>query len=100
MHTPEHLRIERVQTGVRIEKRMLKVLKALAEYHDITLGELLEAIILHAFEGKSPFPDEGLKKIAVLKEVYNMDYGASASHHLIEDDEMSTCGGADVKRDD
>jgi hypothetical protein len=48
--TPEFL-VERVQTGVRIEKRLLKVLKAFAEYHDITLGDLLEGIVLHAFDG-------------------------------------------------
>ena len=78
------IKIQRVQTGVRIEKRMLKVLKALAEIHDITLGNLLEGIILHSFEGKSPFHDEGLQKIAALKEIYGMDYNASASHHLVE----------------
>jgi hypothetical protein len=43
--------IERVQTGVRMEKRLLKVLKALAAYHDMTLGDLLEGIVLHAFDG-------------------------------------------------
>jgi predicted DNA-binding ribbon-helix-helix protein len=47
--------IERVQTGVRMEKRLLKVLKALAEFHDLTLGDLLEGIVLHAFDGKSAF---------------------------------------------
>ena len=44
--------VERVQTGVRMEKRMLKVLKAVAEQKDMTLGDLLEGIVLHAFEGK------------------------------------------------
>jgi hypothetical protein len=86
MEKVEKIKIQRVQTGVRIEKRMLKVLKALAEVHDITLGDLLEVIVLHAFEGKSPFHDEGLKKIAALKGIYGMDYDASASHHLIEND--------------
>lgn len=85
MEENEQIVIQRVQTGVRLEKRMLKVLKALAEYHDITLGDLLEAIVLHAFEGKSPFHDQGLKKIAALKEIYDMDYGSSASHLLFED---------------
>jgi len=47
--------VERVQTGVRLEKRMLKVLKAVAEQKDMTLGDLLEGIVLHAFEGKVPF---------------------------------------------
>jgi predicted DNA-binding ribbon-helix-helix protein len=80
------IKIERVQTGVRIEKRMLKVLKALAEYYEISLGDLLEGIILHAFEGKSPFHDETLELIETLKEVYGMDFDASASHHFIEEE--------------
>ena len=47
--------VERVQTGLRMEKRLLKVLKALAEFHDLSLGDLLEGIVLHAFDGKAPF---------------------------------------------
>jgi hypothetical protein len=81
------LRVERVQTGVRIEKRMLKVLKALAEYLDLSLGDLLEGIVLHAFEDKSAFSPEILERIAALKMVYDMDYDASASHRLFEQDE-------------
>jgi hypothetical protein len=75
----------RVQTGVRIEKRMLKVLKALAEYFDITLGDLLEGIVLHAFEGKSAFDEQTRQQIAALKKVYGMDYDATASHNLFEE---------------
>jgi len=78
--------VERIQTGMRIEKRMLKVLKALAEYFDISLGDLTEGIVLHAFEGKSPFDEETLQQIEALKQVYNMDYDASASHHFVEDE--------------
>ena len=92
MEKVEPIKIQRVQTGVRIEKRMLKVLKALAEVHDITLGDLLEAIVLHDFEGGSPFHDEGLKKIAALKEIYGMDYDASARHHLVENDQHASTG--------
>jgi hypothetical protein len=76
--------VERVQLGVRIEKRMVKVLKGLAEYHDISLGDLLEGMILHAFENKTPFSEETLQRIAQLKEVYGMNYGASASHRFID----------------
>src|SRR5260370_18109223 len=76
--------VERVQTGVRVEKRMVKVLKALAEYLDITLGDLLEGITLHAFESKTPFSEETLQRIAQLKEVYGMDYDVSASHRFTE----------------
>src|SRR5262245_5843157 len=76
--------IERVQIGARMEKRMVKVLKGLAEYLDLSLGDLLEGIVLHAFESKSPFSEETLRRIAQLKQVYGMDYGASASHRLTE----------------
>jgi hypothetical protein len=82
---PPILRVERVQTGVRIEKRLLKVLKALAEFFEISLGDLLEGIVLHAFEGKSPFDEETQQRIAILKEVYGLDYDASHSHRLFED---------------
>jgi hypothetical protein len=81
----DQLKVERVQTGVRIEKRMLKVLKALAEYHDISLGDLLEGIVLHAFEGQSPFDADAQARIAQLKEVYGMDYGLDFSHKLVEE---------------
>lgn len=76
--------VERVQTGVRIEKRILKVMKALAEYHDLTLGDLIEGIVLHAFEGKSAFGAESLKLITELKKIYHLDLDAGASHKLIE----------------
>ncbi len=78
------LPIERVQIGARMEKRMVKVLKALAEYHDVSLGDLLEGIVLHAFENTPPFAEATLQRIAQLKEVYGMDYDASASHQFIE----------------
>lgn len=81
---PERIVVERVQTGVRIEKRLLKVLKAFAELHDLTLGDLLEGIVLHAFEGKCPFGEESLAKIASLREVYGLDLDATASHRLEE----------------
>jgi hypothetical protein len=73
-----------VQTGVRLEKRMLKVLKALADYHDLTLGDLLEGIVLHAFEGKTPFGDESLGKIAELKKVFGLNLDATHAHRLVE----------------
>jgi hypothetical protein len=76
--------VERVQTGIRIEKRILKVLKAMAEYHDMSLGDLLEGIVLHAFEGKCPFGPEAIEKIGRLKEIYGLDLKASDSHHLVE----------------
>jgi hypothetical protein len=78
-------RVERVQTGVRIEKRLLKVLKALADLHDISLGDLLEGIVLHAFEGTLPFDEQSLAKIAELKGVFGLDLTAADSHRLVEE---------------
>ena len=78
------LEVERVQTGVKIEKRLLKVLKALAEYHDMTLGDLLEGIVLHAFEGKAPFERATLERVAQLKRIYGFDLDARHSHRLRE----------------
>ncbi len=76
--------VERVQTGVRMEKRILKILKAFADYNDLTLGDLLEGIVLHAFDGKTPFGRESLDRIKELKRFYGLDLDSSASHHLTE----------------
>jgi hypothetical protein len=78
------IEIERVQTGVRIEKRLLKVLKALAELKDLSLGDLLEGIVLHAFEGKAAFSKESLAQIADLKKIYRLTLRAGDSHQLKE----------------
>ena len=79
------MKIERVQTGVRLEKRLLKVLKGLAEYLDLSLGELLEAMALHAFEGRPPFGAETMKKIEQLKLVFDLELSADQSHSMTEE---------------
>lgn len=79
--------IERVQTGVRMEKRLLKVLKALAEFYDMTLGDLLEGVVLHAFDGRCAFQGESLARIRDLKKFYGLDLDSRASHKLVEGDE-------------
>jgi hypothetical protein len=76
--------VERVQTGIRIEKRLLKTLKALAELKDLTLGDLLEGIVLHAFEGKAPFSKETLGQIAELRKIYSLTLRAGDSHKMRE----------------
>jgi hypothetical protein len=81
---PSGLLVERVQTGVRMEKRLVKVLKALAELHDMSLGDLLEGIVLHAFDGRIPFSAASLQQIAELKRIYGLDLDARASHQLVE----------------
>jgi len=79
----DQIQVVRMQTGMRIEKRMVKVLKALAEYLDMTLGDLIEGIVLHAFDGKVPFNDKTLKKIKEIKMVYDLDLDSTHSHKLI-----------------
>jgi len=65
-----------LQSGVRLERRMLKVLKALAEYLDVSLAELLELMVLQAFEGVPAFSKGTLRRIQQLKKIYEMDYTA------------------------
>jgi predicted DNA-binding ribbon-helix-helix protein len=76
--------VTRIQTGVRLESRLLKVLKALATELDLSLGDLIEGIVLHAFEGKAPFSSATLKKIKALRAVYGLDLTARDSHRLRE----------------
>jgi hypothetical protein len=80
----DDLEIERVQTGVRLEKRLLKVSRALADSLDLTLGDLFEGVLLHAYEGKAPFGKETLQRIAELKKLFGLTLEASASHRLRE----------------
>lgn len=82
MSKPKRIPVDRVQTGVRMEKRLVKVLKGLAECCDLSLGDLLEGICLHALEGKSPFSESTLGQISSLKQVYGLDLTAADSHHL------------------
>ncbi|HZF25682.1 MAG TPA: hypothetical protein VEZ88_05435 [Steroidobacteraceae bacterium] len=76
--------VERVQTGIRIEKRLLKVLKALAEYRDLSLGDLIEGIALHALEGKAPFSAATLAQVRDLRRIYGLELRAADSHRLRE----------------
>jgi hypothetical protein len=73
---------------VRLEKRTLKVLKGLAEYLDLSLGDLLEGIVLHAFEGKAPFGAATIERIEQLKGVYGLTLTAADSHRLREADDV------------
>jgi hypothetical protein len=77
--------IERTQTGVRIEKRILKVLKAIAARHEVGLGDLIEGIVLHSFEGRSPFQAESLDFIKQMRGAYGLDLTAADSHKLTEE---------------
>jgi hypothetical protein len=79
------MNIERVQTGVRIERGILKVLKGLAEYLDMPLGELIEGIVLHAFDGKQALSPATRDKVEQLKLVYGLMLTSADSHQLIEE---------------
>ena len=82
------VQVERVQLGVRMEKSMVKVLKGLAEFDGLTLGELLEKIVLHSFEPvpgdegescASPHSKRQLQAIADLSKIYGLDYDVHAT---------------------
>ncbi len=85
MTTPKR-KVERVQTGVRMEKNLLKVLKAIAAEREISLGDLLEGIVLHSFEGKVPFGPESLAFIQTIRSAYKLDLTAADSHQMTEQD--------------
>ncbi len=85
----EKMPVERVQLGVRMEKRMVKVLKGLAEFKGMTLGNLLEEIVLHSFEPvlgqegqmtASAHSKKSLMAINDLKRIYGMDYDTHATY--------------------
>jgi hypothetical protein len=83
--TAQAKRVERIQVGARMEKTLVKVLKGLAEYLDLSLGDLLEGVTLHALEGKAPFSKETLAQVERLKAVYGLELTAEDSHRLVED---------------
>jgi len=78
-------KVERTQTGLRLEKRMLKVLKGLAEHLEISLAELVEGIVLHSFDGKPAFSDATREKIGQLKAVYDLDLTSADAHTLTDE---------------
>jgi hypothetical protein len=82
--TAQPKRVERVQVGARMEKTLVKVLKGLAEYLDLSLGDLLEGMALHALEGKAPFSKETLAHVVRFKTVYGLGLTAKDSHQLVE----------------
>jgi hypothetical protein len=79
-------KVKRVQIGARMEKTLVKTLKALAEYLDLSLGDLLEGITLHALEGKPPFSKKTLSHVKKLRTIYGLELTARDSHRLVEED--------------
>lgn len=73
--------VDRILVGVRMEPKLVKVMKGLAELQDCALGELVERVFWHALEGNSVFADRGGKlasemrhRIQSLKSVYGVNY--------------------------
>ena len=97
--------VERVQLGVRMEKRMVKVLKGLAEFEGITLGQLLEKIVLHSFEpvpgdegesAASPHGKRALAAIGDLKRIYGMEFDMHAFRKFRDAEAVSDADGPDA----
>jgi hypothetical protein len=84
------LQVERIQTGVRLEKRLVKVLKGLAEHQDMTLGELIELISIHALEREHAFAPDAIPLVKKVKEIYGMNYDVHAYEEFIESDRTTT----------
>jgi hypothetical protein len=84
MSKTRKIEVERVQTGLRIESKILKVLKGMAEYKDLGTNEMLELILMHAFENRPAFSDEGFRAVRDLKKVYGMGYDVHAYKDFIE----------------
>ena len=78
-------KIARIQTGVRIEKGILQILKSLAAFHGISLSDLVEGIMLHSFDGKPPFGEESMALIRKLRSAYKFDLTAEDAHKLVEE---------------
>ena len=76
------LELERVQTGVRLEKRLVKVLKALAQLYDLSLGDLLEVLVHSTFAGHQPFTGAALAQIAELARIYGLEPDPRAEEKL------------------
>jgi len=92
------IEVTRIQTGVRLEVALLKVLKGLAEYTNLGLGDLIEGICLHAFEGKNPFTPETRKQIERLKQIYGLELTAQDSHRLTEAATVSSKAAGSQRR--
>lgn len=72
---------DRTQTGLRMDRTLLKVLKGLAEYLNMSLADLVEGILLHGLEGRSAITDEAtLETIRQLRQIYGMQLTADDSH--------------------
>ena len=70
--------VDRAQVGIRLDKRLTKVLKGMAEYLDVSLNDLVESVLLHSVhteehEVLAPWRTRKARMVAVdLKKVYGL----------------------------
>ncbi len=64
---------QRVQLGLRMNKSVVKVLKATAEYMDMPFSALIESMAVTALEGQCIFGPDVMEKIEQFKSIYGMN---------------------------
>ena len=90
------LPIEREEVSVRLEKRLVAVLRELAEHKGFDMTALLEETLLHTFEPMpdgsvaSPHTPADLDRIGELKEKHGIDYDVHASYRFVEEGRASS----------
>lgn len=87
--TEPQLEIQRVDVGVRLEKRLAALLLDLAAHKGMSVGECLEETLLHTFEPvgggvASPHTASDLARIQALKREHGIDYDCHASYRFAE----------------
>ncbi|HEX5872374.1 MAG TPA: VOC family protein [Longimicrobium sp.] len=88
-HVGEPIRIDRVDVPVRLEERLAALLHDLAAHKRMTVGSLLEEILLHTNEPlgdgvASPHTKSQLRHIQELKTKHGIDYDSHASYRWVE----------------
>jgi uncharacterized glyoxalase superfamily protein PhnB len=92
IHTAgEPIPIERVDVPVRLEKRLAGLLHDLASHKRMSVGSLLEEILLHTSEPlgdgvASPHTPSQLRYIQQLRAKHGIDYETHASYRWVEAD--------------
>ena len=61
---------EHISINLRVEKRMMKVLKAFSELRDQPVSELLEQVVAHSLAGTPPFTEGEQEHLLHFKRIY------------------------------
>ncbi len=78
------LHIERVDVRVRLEKRLASLLEDLAAHKRMSVGEVMEEMILHTNDGVGPHTKTTLRHIQQLKARHGIDYDSHGSYRFVE----------------